>query len=363
MIFSKIWERHILIEILKFCFFFLFCIYMIYVIIDFSTHSARIFTYSKVEIFDIFLYYLNHFIMRFNLFLSLALIFSVIKVLSDMNIHNELTALQMAGISCNKLTRPFFFVSIVFCLFSYANQEYFLTKSLNYIDHFKINHLRRPGSKKEPSINTIALKDNSKLIYQSINTKTNELFDTFWIKSTNEIWHIKYLAFDQNKSCARYCDQFIKNDKNQFIKEKSYEKIYLDDLSFNKKIKKKMSVPLENRSISDLFISRINKRYSSEKEKVALITYLNYNLAMPLLPILIVLALSPFCIRFSRKKISIFFICSLSLISFVFFYTTMDAMVILGENRVFFGGFITWLPMILCFIIFGRRFVNFSKIN
>ena len=57
MILSKIWEKKIFFNTLKLTLFFLSAIYIVFIIIDFSIHSAKIFSHSETTFLDILRYF------------------------------------------------------------------------------------------------------------------------------------------------------------------------------------------------------------------------------------------------------------------------------------------------------------------
>ena len=354
MILSKLWEKYLFFETLKFLVFFLISIFAIYVIIDFSTFSTKFFTYSSISFIDILAYYINLFIKYTHLFLPLTLMLAIIKVLCDMNVHNELTALRVSGISTRMLSRPFFIIAIFLTIFTYLNFEFFSTDSLN--DHFKKSHLKKEGRKKNQKANVIYLEDGTKLIYQSSNLKAKELFDVFWIKSSDDIWHIKYLQIIEPMPIGYFVDHLQRNLDNKLEKATSYNEHQFDTMIFDEN-NVDMLIPYENRSITNLFEQLLLKKVTSPKENAEIVSQLNYKLSMPLLSIIIVLAIIPFCIKFS-KNVSIFYICTFSIFAFVIFFMLVDAVIILGENQVFTPWLIIWLPFVLTSVFFMRRFLR-----
>ncbi len=355
MILSKLWERYLFLETLKFLIFFLLAIFSIYIIIDFSTFSTKFFSYSQISIFNILGYYLNLFIKYTHLFLPLTLMLAIIKVLCDMNVHNELTALRVSGISVYQLSRPFFIIAILLTIFTYLNFEYFSTDSLNSVDNFKKSYLKKEERKKSQKANVIYLEDGTKIVYQNSSLKEKELFDVYWIESPDIIWHIKYLKINAPYPIGYYVDQLSRNSFNKFEKKISYDEHHFSTMVFENN--NDMLVPYENRSITTLFKQLFFKKVSSPKENAEITSQLNFKLAMPLLSLIIVLAIIPICIKFS-KNISIFYICTFALFGFVIFFMMMDAVLILGENQVFTPWIIIWLPFLASFTFFGRRFLR-----
>jgi len=354
MILSKMWERKIFYNILKFTFLFLGSIFIVVIFIDLSIHGAKILSHSKTSVFIISKYYLNLFFIQFNLFLALTFMLAIIKILSDMNIHHELTALRMAGISAKMLSRPFIIIAIFFALLSYLNYQYFYPNALNFKDNFKEKFLKKTTYKKKLLPNVIYLDDSTKIVYQKYDLAKKTLFDVYFIvKSNSDIWHAKYLYLDENESIGKYVDHLIKKD-DCFQKESSFQSYKFESIQLNKNAN--MLVPFENRSIQSLYKQTIAATIC-QKEKNELTSYLNFKLAMPLVPILIVIAIFPYLIAFS-KNISIFFISAFAIFGFVIFHTLMDSALILGENSAVSPYIIMWLPVGLIFFIFGRKYIK-----
>jgi lipopolysaccharide export system permease protein len=350
MIFSKIWERMLLFRAIKFILFFLLCIYFVYVTIDLSAHSGRLFA-SPSSVYTVFLYYLHHFLAKADLFLPLSMLLATISLLCTMNLHHEIVSLRMAGVSHNKLTRPLFLLALFLSSLSYLNYEYLSPTSLQFIENFKENFLHH--SKKSLSVKTAPLIDGSKIVYQIYDAQKQELFDLFWIRSHGDIWYIKTLCL--NCLEGRYVDHLVRNEKSGlFEKKESFINRSFPEISFASKQTQTLFLPKENLSISSLYNQ---KTYLSKSDRASTQSHLYYKLALPLLSPLIVLALSPFCTRFSRN-LQIFFLTALSLFGFFTFITLMDGCVILGENQVVSPLFALWLPPLLLFVASSWHFLT-----
>lgn len=351
MILASIWERKIFFSLLRLTSFFLISIFVIVMVIDFSIHGAKLFSHSQTSFILITQYYFNLLIVQLNLFLSFTLLLAVIKILSEMNIHHELTALRMAGISSKLLSRPFFLVAAIFAVISYANHQYLYSSSINFKDKFKEKFLKKPTYAKKQLPNVIYLQDNTRLVYQKGNISKNELFDVYYIKSNRDIWHAKYLYINENKIFGKYVDHLTRK-QDYFEKEKSYLSYNFQDIKLDKNAF--IFMPLENRSITTLCKQSMSKTICL-KEKNELLSNLNYKLAMPLIPILIIICVFPYLITFS-KTISIFYICAFSIFGFVIFHTVMDSALIIAENSLLPPYFIIWSPVFITSIISGKKF-------
>lgn len=330
--------------------FFFVSIFIIVIIIDFSIHGAKLFAHSHISFLLIFKYYLNLLFIQMNLFLSFTFMLAMIKILSDMNIHHELTALRMAAISSKMLSRPFILVAMIFVTISYLNFQHLYSNALNFKDDFKEQFLKKTTYKKKMLPNVIYLEDNTRLVYQKNNISKKELLDIYYIKSNSDIWHAKYLYINKSNAVGEYVDHLIKKN-DSFEKIKSYLTYDFKDIKLDKN--SFLFIPLENRPIYTLFKQSLSKTICL-KEKNEVLAYLNYKLAMPLIPILIVICVFPYLITFS-KNISIFLICAFSIFGFVIFHTIMDSALILAENSAMPPFIIIWLPIVLVLITFGKK--------
>ncbi len=348
----KIWQKYLLKEIAKFILFFLIGIFILFSIIDFFTHSTRLFTYGNIHIHSIFFYYLHQFILQLYIFLPLAFLFSLIKVLVDMNMHNEIAPLQMAGLSRNTLFKPFIYTALFLSLLSYANFEFFTPRAVGYIEHFKDSHLKKK-SVKDSHIHWSILQDNTKVIYQTALDKS-QFFDVFWVESPTSFWHAKYMDLSFESPKGQMVDHFTSTDSNQFEKKESFDAYVFKDLHITANDLDRKSI--ESFSLIELFQSIFDKALS-QKDKNKAKTQLNYKLSMPLLPFLMVFLCGPFCMRFS-KNFSIFFLITLSLLAFFAFYTLMDSIIILCENQVFSSTLSIWSIFLFLFI-FSKKLLPF----
>jgi lipopolysaccharide export system permease protein len=349
----KIWQKHLLLEMIKFILFFLLGIYVIYFFIDFSFHGTKIFAKNSVSIGAALVYYYHNFIMYLNLFASLGFMLAVIKVLSSMNHHNELIALFMAGISKYKIASPLFLIALIFSITSFLNFEFLVPTSSKAIELFKNTHLRTKKSETKDSLHTLLLDNSTKLIFQKYDSEKKELFDVFWIISSDDIWHIKYLKPNTKPPMGSFANHF-KRENGKLIMQETYESYNFTNINFDKAASASLE-PYETRPLSTLYSQYLSNRFSSSKEKAHLFSQLNYKISMPLLPFVIVFALVPICMRFSKTG-RIYAITSFSLFGFIGFYSLMDAAVILSENQVGSPLYIIWTPFLLTAIFFIYKF-------
>lgn len=355
--FATIWERYFLKEILKIFTLFLFCFYFLFVIMDASGHLQDFIRESKLAIGTACLYYVFQFVKYADIIVPLAVLVSTIKVLYGFNSHRELVALQASGIRIKTLLRPFLFLGIAATVFSFVNFEVFTPKALGFINQFYESHFKHSyhGKRKEP-IHALHLKDNSKLIYQTQTPSKEYFFDVLWARDFDTIWRMKYLKADPKEPKAFFVDELKRNPQGEFEKVASHDTLLIKDLKWNHSMTRVGKTPIQNRKISELFRYLIsNTPHSYTRAEVA--THFAHKCLMPLLSLLVVIAVAPFCINYSRN-IPIFFIYSLALFSYVAFFTLIDGAIIIGENSVVPPILAIGAPFALLGSIFGLRFAK-----
>jgi lipopolysaccharide export system permease protein len=322
----KIWQKHILGKLIKTFFFLLFCIFAIYVIVDLSIHGVRFL--SKSGWIEVARYYLHTFATLLDLFLSLSFLLSTLRVLFALNAAREIVALQMAGLSKKKLLTPFFLFAGFLSLISYANSQWLSPSSEDSAQEFKISVKPKKYQKpKKIRVNSAVLEDGSELVYQSYDPSKNELYDVFWIRTPNDIWHVKHLELSPVQ--GRQVNHLTRNSAKQFENAESFASLALPQLPWNEELVLQKFVCFENRPL--LTLLKQASAYSAEK--ASLFTHLYYKVFVPLTPFLVLIAIGPLALRFSRNH-PLFLIVAASIFSLIALKIILEGMLILGETQV-----------------------------
>lgn len=354
----KLWERYFFLEIFKVFFFVLFSFFFLYSILDYATHMEDFVKKESLQFKDLSLFYLNHFLKRADLLLPLALLVATIKVLISLNIKHEWMVLQVAGVATGRLLRPFFLVAFLCALFNWLNFQYLLPSSLQAIEEFHIKNFEHSHrAQRQELMHILKLKDRSTLLYQSYNSEKNAFFDVLWIRSSNDIWRIKFLNANPLKPIGSYVDHLTRNDRGFLEKKESYEHCLLKELKWDTKLLGNGLIPFENLSLKALCKQLMQKTAATQYEIPKILTQLLFKLQVPLLSFLVLLATIPFCIVFSRS-LNAFFIYAAGLFGLLAFYMVLDAMVILGEHNVISPIIAISLPFIICGLIFSQNFLR-----
>ncbi|HSX38536.1 MAG TPA: LptF/LptG family permease [Chlamydiales bacterium] len=341
----KIWQRYLLGHLIRTFSFFLICILIFYIAIDFSMNGVRFLSKETTSWLDITANYFRHFSKFTSLFFSLSLLLAMLRVLLDLSAHREIIALQMAGLPLKKLLAPFFFFAAILAAVMLINFQWISPDAQQSADHFYKAHSSHSYLKSK--VFSLILQDGSELVYQKFDPIENELFDVFWICSFDKIWHIKRLAVDSSPPAARGADLFIREKNGSLEKSDSHEQRFFPEISWQQGAILQNYVPFENRSLTTLW--QQSRGNSSDKQKSA--AHLHYKLAQPVILFLMIFLAAPFAIRHSRTRQSLGLI-ALSLFSFVGLMTLLDAMLILAENQVVPPKYAIWAPLVVLLGIF-----------
>jgi lipopolysaccharide export system permease protein len=268
----------------------------------------------------------------------------MLRVLLDLNAHRELVALQTAGLSSQKLLSPFFILAALLAALSYANAEWVSPAARKNADDFYKAH--STNKTRNEKVFSLVLQDGSELVYQRYDPEKKELFDVFWIRSFDEIWHMKMLLVEKHPIVGRFADQFVRGAGGKLEKGASTDFRQFPELQIETGAAWQRNVPFENRALSFLWRQAIGT--SSDKQKSA--AHLHHKLAVALIPFFLIFMLAPFGFSFSRSRSNLIFIAG-SLFAYIALTTLMDAMLILAENQATPAIPSIWAPLAIVFAI------------
>lgn len=353
---TKIWERYFLKEVLKVFLLFLFCFYGLYVLIDYAHHS-RIFqhqqNYSPWKAF--FFYYFYEFINRSEVLVPFAILLGTIRTLCRLNENNELIALRASGVKILALLRPFFLLGFFFTVLMYLNTQYLLPIASRELKSLDENHHKPKKQVHAFNVESVILDDNTTLLYQSHDPLNHLFFDTYWIRSLDEIYKIKYLHLYSSPPQGYFVEQIQRNAQGELVANVSEAFRIFPELKFNAKKLQEALIQPEDLSLSALW-EQLPKEVTSEKE-ARLVSTFHRKLAMPWLCLLAVIAPAPFCMRFSRQ-FPVFLVYASSLFGLIAIYIVIDAAHVLGRRQLMNPLYALWTPIVLFALIFGWRYIR-----
>lgn len=339
----KLWQRTLLKQMLLHFFFVLFCLFSIYVLIDLSFQGVRYMTKGSASGLQVLLYYFYQFTLHFELFAGLSFLLSASKILFDLNAKRELVALQMAGLSSQALLTPLFVFAAVLSCACYSNQQWVAPEAKIASQEFRQAHAKK---KKEHPLYAQTLEDGSQVIFQRFYKEKKELFDLFWVRSSQDIWYIKELQIGSFPFVGHAVDHFTRDATQLLQKEESFVWKEFPELSGQIKTSLQPLIPIEHRPLSTL----LQQAKIKSRDQPSIVSHLHYKLALPLLPFLILFAISPVALRFSRT-LSPFWTTACSLFALLGYIVFLEGLVILGENQILPAAWAIWSTFGLSLLI------------
>ncbi|CCB87324.1 MULTISPECIES: LptF/LptG family permease [Parachlamydia] len=354
--FQSIWERYFFREVVKLFCVFIGSFYGLYVLIDFSSHTTQFSTHFQWS--EIFSYYFYELIRRLDVILPFALMLATIKTLCSLSTNNELVALMASGMSLKSLLRPFIIIGLFFTVLMYGNAEFLLPKAQKGLKQIHDRHTSLKNKLENRGfVQHIILDDQTQILFQYYDEERQFFFDSYWIKSADDIFRIKYLFPHLEVPLGRYVHHLTRNQNDELVESASFVEKEFPQIYFNqKKLQETLSLP-EEQSLTDL-VQQLphNNRISHEKE-AQVVSHFYHKMALPWLCLFAVIAPAPFCVRFSRG-LPVFMIYACSIFGLITFYLTMDAALILAKRQVLDPIWAIWMPFSIFFAFFFYRFVK-----
>jgi lipopolysaccharide export system permease protein len=363
MIFTMIWERYFLREVLKLFSLFLICFYGLYVLIDYASHTSALPHHqTQIEAQALIRYYLFVFSSRADLLLPLALLIATIKTLCTLNQQHEIVALMAGGLKIKTLLRPFIFLALLCTALLFLNEQFLLPgalKKLRKIEESSKHRKRR--HKSGIAVHHLILEDGTLFLFQDYDSAEEKFFDTYWIRSLDEIYRIKQLSPYQLPPTGYFVDHLVRQPSGELIQKESWPSHVFPNLTFNKEILQSTILDSEALSLTEIWQeapSSFQKNFSEKESK--LLTVFHWKWAIPWLCLFAVLAPAPFCLNFSRQ-LPVFFIYICGIFGLIAFYMFMDAMLVMAKRQVMHPIWAIWIPFSIAGLIFGWRYAKLGR--
>lgn len=330
----KIWERYLIKELLKTFFFIIVIFYGFYCLIDYAAHTS---SYNQQNVqpswFQLSVYYAAEFSKRLDVLIPASLLISSLRVLCMLNIHRELVALQASGISKQRLLRPFFLVGLFFVAFAYLNQEYLMPKAYHKIKLIQAEYqMQRDKAKRNPMAQHFVLKDGTTVLYHRYDEMSHTLYDTYWVKNANQLWHMKELSLEPSVPEGLEV-RLLERENEHLVVTETFPKRSFSEIQFNKRKLFETLSPPDELSLSQLWDKMVASETHNSEKRSELTTTFYRKLTLPWFTMLALIGPAPFCMRYSRS-FPVFMTFALSIFGLVAFYLMTDAAAVLGKRQL-----------------------------
>lgn len=329
----RIWERYFFFDTLKILFYLLFTFSALYVLIDYASHTGTFHQHHiRFSFSEFFIYYGGELLQKIDVILPFGILVATIRVLTKLNIHNELVALLTAGVPVTRLLRPFVFVGLLGVAFLYFSEEVLSPWVISSARAIGERHAGDQSAKLEnPAAHRVLLEDGTLLLFQTYNRLDQRFYDVWWIPSINELWRIKTLELTPSV-LGREVESFKRDATLAVASTGRVAERPFPEIRFNQKRLLESLTRPEDLSLSEL-ASKLNGEAVSEKE-ARIETAFWRKLFMPWLALFAVVGPAPLCLAFSRN-LNTFFIYALSMFGLVFVYILLNASTTLAYRQIF----------------------------
>lgn len=354
---SRIWQNYLLKEISKIFCLLLFSFLFLYILMDASNHFHKL---AKVSLDQIALYYICQWSRQADFLFILALLISNIKVITTLMHKHELVAFQAAGQSLQRALFPLFTFSFLVASLLYLNFQTLEPYAQQKVEWLEETLLRNPKKAKIKRVNVMALMDDSKLIFQKYDPAQKEFKEVFWIQSQTHVFHFKYLKPFNTPPLATFAEELEKQEEGWTLINTTpsleLHNLYFQPLTFNK-----AEISPRYYSLATL-LTQLHFRGELTEKEASLRTAFYYKLFLPLGALIAFMGPASYICRFTRNP-KTYWIYTLALCGFLTFLATLNAGVILGENRVIPPSLAIGLMPLLLLSYFGYRwfFKNLAR--
>jgi len=341
----RLWDRYVVRELLRSFFFFLLCITLFFVMIDYACHK-RTFCIS-----DWLIFYGNESLIRLELFVPMAFLLATLKVLFQFNAHRELLAMWAGGVSLRRVSWGFLAFGCLLLAFLYVHEEWVLPKAykrkMQYVERGLVKQKKR-------GLKPLYLQDRSLLVYESYCPLKKHFSNVYWIRSADDILHMGALHVGPSVPLGQNV-RFIARKKGQGLEEKRFLKeVLLTNFKWHHSFfVESLRLP-EEFSLSVLW-KELKRKVGGERDALFLSAWYR-KLIFPWLPLLSIMGLLPWSLRFSRE-FPFFAVATVSILSFVVCFLFLDALFAASKRQVLHPIFIFGGAIVL-FLLFLWRFLR-----
>ncbi len=295
-----IWKRLFLVELWKSFLFILLCFFVFYVLVDYSSRISK-FPLIRFEFNILARYYGCVFVRRLEILVPFALLLANIKTLTARNQNNELIPLLASGVPMKTLMKPHLYSGFIAVVFLFFSAQYITPYAMEKLSLIEESCFFRKTKKEPRNIHMVHLEDKSLLIFQNRDRERDLLFDTYWVRTGDDLYHFKILDLSKQVPEGHFGEHLVRAESGALILEETFAGISLVELPVKKTSLEKSLKPIEGYSLTELFQELPLRSETASNLQIAITTMFYRKLAMPWLSFLAILAPAPFCLRFNRN--------------------------------------------------------------
>lgn len=333
-ILTKFWTNFLALAVIAFS---------LYASVHYSLHTIKGSSTPNISLKLSILYYLSQIVLKSDFLVPQLIAVATTLTLFAMQSKREVLLLQAAGLPLKRLLAPLLKSAFVITCLLYANFQWLypicenITSIKEHMDHGTLD-------KAKDRVPSLFLKDQTVLLYSSIQHKTLTLNKVFWIKDTNTIYAIEKLAFTTPSlpiglevTCFSKAGDGETMEVSEFFDIKEFPEIEFSfyDNPFSKIFSSQGRTRLiESFQAIPWKITGFGFTKTIPQRILALLSSFYYTIIAPLPCISAMILSAYFCLRFNRIYKASFAYC-IPLGTVNIFFIFLKAGVVLADNSVF----------------------------
>ena len=299
MKFLGLWDRLLLRRLFTTVVAFLVCFFFLYILIDFASRVSSIESMRKSPEL-LFRYYGAVFIKRLEVLLPFALMLGTIRSLQILYRERGFVAGLTSGIPIKRLLRPFYLLGFVSLVLLLASEQWFVPYALKEINWIESLHFKGKGLGQIHQKLAVQTEEGGRLFFSSINPFERTLTDVYYLPSWEEMLHLEKLDLSESIPQGSYVDFFKKDENSNWILSKREPHSSLPTLLIEWEELFGLVAQPNQLPLMTLIQKVSHLKGISPLEKGDITTTLSKKLLFPSLPWLVILAVIPIGISFSR---------------------------------------------------------------
>ncbi|AAD19132.1 hypothetical protein CpB1032 [Chlamydia pneumoniae TW-183] len=304
------------------------------------------------------LYYLAQISLKAEFLMPQLVAVATTSTLFAMQNKREIILLQASGLSLKSLMHPLLLSGAVIMMVLYANFQW-LHPICEKISITKENMDRGTTDKEQGKIPALYLKDQTVLLYSSIEPKTLTLNNVFWIKDPKTIYTMEKLAFTTlSLPIGLNVTQFFANDSENLELKEFFDMKEFPEIEFNfyeNPFSKLFSAGNKNR-LSEFFkaipwnATGLGLSTQVPQRILSLLAQFYYVLISPLACMAAIILSAYLCLRFSRTPtVTLAYLIPLGTVNI--FFVFLKAGIVLASSSVLPTLPVMAFPLIVLFLL------------
>ena len=339
-----VWDILLFKRILTNVLLFLTCFFFLYILIDYSSRISGIATMRHAPLL-LFKYYGSVFIKRLEVLLPFALMLGTIRTFQILYRERGFVAALGSGTGLKRLLRPFYLVGFLSFLLLLASEQWFIPHALKEINAIESLHFYGKGIGEIHQKLAVQTEDGGRLFFARIEPFERRLNEVYYLPSWHEMVHMETLDLSKEVPTGQFVDYFVQNNEGWKLQRREVESTFPTLSIAWEELFGLVAQP--NQLPITTLVDKVKNEGASPLEMSEISTTLTKKLLFPALPFLVICALIPFGVSFSRN-VSFSALYGGGLFLFLTVYLSLSALQVAASPLLLIVPFVT-LALLVAF--------------